>query len=1328
MQLERAHTAWDTSADSRAKPPMPRWVGRCHAKWQEEPLLKTLYVGDKLPDLISRFEAAVAQPPIDQLQRTIHLRIYRIGVGSVDDDLALGMEDQKKRIDQSPRPYAPLVIPYKGIPRSKSPPPQVSQVVSRKCPKPEGEPVIVRRAEFDVPPVPGSRFSAHDIDTGRVEKAGIFTINLSFTAKRIMTTKTVVLETPPVEHPPLWFSVKPGTAVANQCQVWVLAPQQEVASPNGRSYWEQKASVKPESNARNAAGRVASLVSSGALASTPYGNDLPLTVEAGETVRVRVLTRDKFLNETSRSAFKRVTMHLDSQANDKSPLKLISDPTGPQAALDTGLADSTVIGGAVSKSEELERDWTIAGYKGNGLHEADFVRNVAGQYSAYARLRGELIPTGKGMSMKVIVVPSAVDPSLCECRELPQTAVDPRSIEAAMERDRAQQHRDHVRRKQGEGETALLLDDSWVYVPPACVPEGVIGTFEVVLRDRFSNLCESDATWRATLVAEETWEPEQKQEDRLPEYVPQRPKVPPPDGEAWVEPGAEPSKVNVRFRGQSGRYNLLIMDTEGRHYGASPFPVLIVPPAGGPRSARPHGLGARSAVADEWTYFLLRPSEFLGCEAGPCDASRELFDQLRISIVPVTKANAEPARPVGEGSALALRARDASKSPPRSRSPAKNVASPNRPPRDPATLRGITLPQPEKSKKVMVDVSAPEPEDLASLAPQGRRPDPSTVFIETHYGDGREIKRKKTAKGPTSQMDAPPPEVEPGAHMVRYRVKMAGDYKLHVAYGTVTLESSPLALNVVPALLSVDHCTVHGLCEQTGMMTAGREVTGMILLNDRCGNPVIPGPQVIGVPIRVVVEPIGPTLDPYGIEEQGSPQKIELSEEAKNLGGDLHVGATFKFSLSVAGWYRVTCSVANTQLPLPHGCYPLLVAPCSKPDPAKCRIEDAPEPDEVLPAGTRMSVSAVVRDRLGNVCALGGHELRATVRVPNVALQAAHSVPYARGYLPTRGLVVCDRRDGTYETIFTPQAVGQTTLIFAMANGPDVVQLGGKPMQFEVEPGLPSPPHCVAKGHGIRTGYACQPNEFEIEARDAAGNLTTERLELRVVMTPASSQQQLSVQAVGDGRHLVRYIVPVSGIYKLAVLVGDHGSVRPADRRHISQSPFTVPIHSGTKGGSPSPRGRGSMSPRDQADVQNGRPSQPLSARARSASPVSTPRGGSTSSRADGAASSLRRGETVRLGVSASASRLRSADGSAPAVTLLERVAKGTPNAQLFEERAKLLFAQKQLEQQQQQQNPRTPPQRTPRVPSAPEALGGGVPASELDEGRVDAALRGIGG
>ena len=52
-----------------------RWVGRVLASWQSGE--RDVQAGDQLPVILARFEAAVAQPAIEQLHRVIKIRVYR---------------------------------------------------------------------------------------------------------------------------------------------------------------------------------------------------------------------------------------------------------------------------------------------------------------------------------------------------------------------------------------------------------------------------------------------------------------------------------------------------------------------------------------------------------------------------------------------------------------------------------------------------------------------------------------------------------------------------------------------------------------------------------------------------------------------------------------------------------------------------------------------------------------------------------------------------------------------------------------------------------------------------------------------------------------------------------------------------------------------------------------------------------------------------------------------------------------------------------------------------------------------------------------------------
>ena len=306
------------------------------------------------------------------------------------------------------------------------------------------------------------------------------------------------------------------------------------------------------------------------------------------------------------------------------------------------------------------------------------------------------------------------------------------------------------------------------------------------------------------------------------------------------------------------------------------------------------------------------------------------------------------------------------------------------------------------------------------------------------------------------------------------------------------------------------------------------------------------------------------------------PQRIEVVAEAGEIeyeppgevGKISRVGARFSITLCVAGWYRLTLSADNKQLPLPQGCFPLLVNP-QRSDATMSVIEDPLAAGELVPAGDLFSMLAVVRDKLGNVCARGGHEVRAHLRSPAILADpfcTVQAIPYASGYLPSRGMVLCDRRDGSYEFNCTPSCLGSHELTLTLYNGPDTAVLGGRSVQFNVVPGFPSPPHCIVKGHGSRVAWANVPAEFVLEARDAAGHLVRDRaLPLRIVIIPSSRPQQIDVQGSGDGRYTVRYKLPISGLYKIDVLVGQNGSTLPQHRRHVPGSPFEVAVHSGDK-------------------------------------------------------------------------------------------------------------------------------------------------------------------
>ena len=95
---------------------------------------------------------------------------------------------------------------------------------------------IVRATKLVVPPITGERMSMHEVEIGALEKSGKFGVQITMVATRTKilaterhysTTGDVMLECPPIEHPPFVFTVLPSVAALNQCKVRLRAPKQE---------------------------------------------------------------------------------------------------------------------------------------------------------------------------------------------------------------------------------------------------------------------------------------------------------------------------------------------------------------------------------------------------------------------------------------------------------------------------------------------------------------------------------------------------------------------------------------------------------------------------------------------------------------------------------------------------------------------------------------------------------------------------------------------------------------------------------------------------------------------------------------------------------------------------------------------------------------------------------------------------------------------------------------------------------------------------------------------------------------------------------------------
>ena len=215
--------------------------------------------GEKAPTLLIHFEATGAEPPPSQIRRTIKTSIYRTGPVDAEG----GMDPSIMRLASA------AGVGEEGVKRKqgRSESPRDRSATSRATERPSFNGTMVRQSSCDVPPIPGQRVSMHELDLGSIDKSGRFSVHVSFSAMRITTSRDTSLTTPPVEHPPLYFVVKPQGAVAGQSKISL-----RMGGPAQDSSWANKSASKGLVPAE------------------------PLIVNVGDPLTVCILARDRFVN------------------------------------------------------------------------------------------------------------------------------------------------------------------------------------------------------------------------------------------------------------------------------------------------------------------------------------------------------------------------------------------------------------------------------------------------------------------------------------------------------------------------------------------------------------------------------------------------------------------------------------------------------------------------------------------------------------------------------------------------------------------------------------------------------------------------------------------------------------------------------------------------------------------------------------------------------------------------------------------------------------------------------------------------------------------------
>ena len=113
----------------------------------------------------------------------------------------------------------------------------------------------------------------------------------------------------------------------------------------------------------------------------------------------------------------------------------------------------------------------------------------------------------------------------------------------------------------------------------------------------------------------------------------------------------------------------------------------------------------------------------------------------------------------------------------------------------------------------------------------------------------------------------------------------------------------------------------------------------------------------------------------------------------------------------------------------------------------------------------------------------------------------------------------------------------------------------GSPFLFEVVPGEPHAPQCVASGAGVHAAARMEPTLLVVTTHDALGHACLAGgADLAVSVAPCAHGHYGTVHELldrRDGTYVASYSVPISGRYSLSVTIGG---------RHIGGSPFRLVV------------------------------------------------------------------------------------------------------------------------------------------------------------------------
>ena len=208
---------------------------------------------------------------------------------------------------------------------------------------------------------------------------------------------------------------------------------------------------------------------------------------------------------------------------------------------------------------------------------------------------------------------------------------------------------------------------------------------------------------------------------------------------------------------------------------------------------------------------------------------------------------------------------------------------------------------------------------------------------------------------------------------------------------------------------------------------------------------------------------------------------------------------TVRYSLGLAGRYRLHVGLRQQSVALPNSPFLLVVTPSA----AHARSSHLPK--EALPlqgavssTGEEAGCSMAVRlsDRMGNHCTSGGAVLKCKTEL--------HGKIAGHGELAPVSQDVLDLEDGTYKISWQSQVSG-TYLVSVTIAG---VHLVGSPLDLLLVPGPPDVEKCYTEGDGLSSATAGRPSQLYLFCKDKYDNVAnrSSSISFGLVLLPRDSK------------------------------------------------------------------------------------------------------------------------------------------------------------------------------------------------------------------------------